>query len=250
MANKGVEIISSVTGDDGETRFERKVLLYESGESSYLATAWQFARTLSFRWTPGEFDFDFHLAPRRRLVIVLEGGLEARVSSGEVRVFRPGDIWEIRDTWGRGHCSKAHDGKPFRTAFVTLDDDVKLDRRMPLEGGSEMAVSYVNASCEHWDGRGSYIPYSHGGVEGLVTEEMSLSRFRFAQSLAAGATWSQFGGRQIEIILLGRFVREFEDGRTCHLSSGNMIVCDPARRSWKDIGCSDAPAFSLLGCFP
>lgn len=54
---------------------------------------------------PGCF-FDWHVAPREQYIIYLEGEVEVRASSGEIRVFKPGDILLAADLKGKGHTSK------------------------------------------------------------------------------------------------------------------------------------------------
>jgi hypothetical protein len=48
---------------------------------------------------------DWHPAPRRQLMFMLVGELEVRVSDGDVRRFKAGDIFLAEDTAGKGHVS-------------------------------------------------------------------------------------------------------------------------------------------------
>lgn len=68
---------------------------------------------------PG-YDYDWHPAPRRQYIAMLEGLVEIRVSDGEVRNFAPGDIVLVEDTWGKGHKSRSPDGAPRRSIFLPL----------------------------------------------------------------------------------------------------------------------------------
>jgi quercetin dioxygenase-like cupin family protein len=68
---------------------------------------------------PG-YDYDWHVAPRRQYIVMLEGSVEIRVSDGEARVFRPGDIVLVEDTEGKGHKSRSPDGKPRRSIFLPV----------------------------------------------------------------------------------------------------------------------------------
>lgn len=133
MADQGVAVSVTATEADGTTVFRDRVIPFSGGLDTMRLTDALPATSLSFRWTPGTFDFDFHPAPRRRLVLVLEGGLVITVGSGEQRTFRPGDVLEITDSWGQGHRSQALDARPFRSAFIALDDIVHLDQRSALE---------------------------------------------------------------------------------------------------------------------
>lgn len=110
------------TGEDGESHFEVvEVPLRDRGGAIGRISALQGASGIVFRETGGDYDFDFHNAPRRQYVINLDAAVEIEVGSGEKRVLRPGDILLAEDTAGRGHRSRAVDGRPRRSIFVTLD---------------------------------------------------------------------------------------------------------------------------------
>ena len=95
MADAGIAVSVTETLEDGRTVFRDPVLPFTGMLDAMRMTGTLPATSLSFRLTPGTFDFDFHLAPRRRLVLVLEGGLEIVVGAGERRVFRAGECPEF-----------------------------------------------------------------------------------------------------------------------------------------------------------
>ncbi|TYO96117.1 hypothetical protein EDC39_11564 [Geothermobacter ehrlichii] len=108
------------TGDDGESRFEDiEVELADAGPIGFLSPAVPVGR-LIFRLTDGDYDYDWHNAPERQYVIMLEGEVDIEAGSGEVRRFGPGDILLVEDVDGRGHRSRAVDGRPRRSLFITL----------------------------------------------------------------------------------------------------------------------------------
>lgn len=223
-----VAIAATVTDPDGETRFADEIVPYAGHSGPLRVTAPRPATSLSFRWTPGSFDFDFHLSPRRRLVLVLEGGLDITVNSGETRCFRPGDILDIRDTWGSGHCSRAADGRPFRSAFITLDDEVLLDRREPLTAAPDRQLDYVH-NREDTDGRSFHehrrMAYVYGGVEGLVTEELRLTGYQFVH--AAGDLdygWHPAPQRQAVLVLTGGLVTSYGRGPDAEVAPGGFLI--------------------------
>ena len=74
-----------------------------------------------FRETEGDYDYDFHNAPRRQYVINLDAAVEIEIGDGSKRVLGPGEILLAEDTTGRGHRSRAVDGKARRSIFITLD---------------------------------------------------------------------------------------------------------------------------------
>lgn len=50
---------------------------------------------------------DWHKAPRRMFLIVLQGASEVTASDGEVRRFGPGSMVLMDDTTGKGHITQA-----------------------------------------------------------------------------------------------------------------------------------------------
>jgi hypothetical protein len=226
-AHPGVKIISSVATPDGGSKFEESWIAFEPSSAPYAMTPSIPAKHLSFRWTPGDFDFDYHLAPRRRLVIVLEGGIEAKVSTGEVVVFKPGDVWELRDTSGVGHCSRAYRGKPFRTAFIALDENIRLDRRVALTGAIDAGMPCK--TMRRTDGAGwriedDSLEFKFGGVEGVVTDEIPIESFKFicAYGNCRGGV-AQIKPNEIEFTLSGRVLHECGQGRELELRTGEIL---------------------------
>lgn len=216
------------TAPDGSTHFVDEYLPYAASEGPLRATAPLPATSLSFRWTPGSFDFDFHPAPRRRLVLVTEGALEITVGSGETRVFRAGDVLSIRDTWGQGHRSRAVDGQPFRSAFIGLDEERLLDRREPASTGDAGGVDYLH-NQETADGRSYYerkrLAYVYGGLEGCETEELSLTAFQFVW--AAGDLdydWHPAPQRQAVLVLTGGLAMRYGDGSEASVPAGGFLI--------------------------
>lgn len=110
------------TGDDGESHFEDlDVDLKDLGKVGAMSSLWP-ASGVIFRETAGDYDLDWHTAPRRQLVVNLAGGqVEIEVGDGTKRRLGPGDILLAEDTTGRGHISRAVDGAPRSCLFITLD---------------------------------------------------------------------------------------------------------------------------------
>jgi hypothetical protein len=109
------------TDADGVSRFaDFDIPLSDRGDIGRLS-AWAAATGIIFRETPGDYAYDWHPAPRRQFVLILDGMVEIEVGDGSVRRFGAGDILLVEDLVGRGHKSRAVDGKPRRSVFVTLD---------------------------------------------------------------------------------------------------------------------------------
>lgn len=79
------------------------------------------ATGIIFRQTPGHYDLDWHPAPRRQYIINLDAGVEITASDGESRVIGAGEVILVEDTSGKGHLSKAVDGKLRHSIFIPVD---------------------------------------------------------------------------------------------------------------------------------
>src|SRR5207244_11262389 len=69
------------------------------------------ATGIIFREVPPTYDLDWHPAPRRQYIIILDAGVEITASDGEVRKIGAGEVFLVEDTTGKGHLSKAIDNK-------------------------------------------------------------------------------------------------------------------------------------------
>jgi quercetin dioxygenase-like cupin family protein len=116
-----VKITRVYTGDDGESHFEDVEIPLEDRGPVGRISELKRATGILFRENEGDYHLDFHRAPRRQFVINLDGSVELEVGDGTRRLLRPGDVLLAEDTTGRGHISRAVDGRPRRSIFVTLD---------------------------------------------------------------------------------------------------------------------------------
>ena len=74
-----------------------------------------------FRRNDPEYDYDWHVAPRRQFIVLLDGAIEIEVSDGERRTFRGGEVLLMEDVTGRGHRTRHVDPRERRSLFITLD---------------------------------------------------------------------------------------------------------------------------------
>lgn len=116
--------ITKIYSDDkGDSRFEDfHIELKDAGEIGKLSKQYP-VKEIIFRETGGNYDFDFHNAPQRQFIILLDGIIEIETSLGEKREFKSGEILLAEDTKGKGHRSKSIDGKLRKSIFITLGDD-------------------------------------------------------------------------------------------------------------------------------
>jgi len=79
------------------------------------------ASGIIFRENDANYDYDWHTAPARQYIIMLDGEIEIEVSSGHKRRFRGGDVLLVEDVSGRGHKTRVTNNQPRRSIFVTLE---------------------------------------------------------------------------------------------------------------------------------
>lgn len=107
---------------DGESHFDEvEIPLQDAGEIGRLSAAFP-ARSVIFRETGPDYAYDWHCAPQRQLIVLLDGTIEIEVSSGAKRRFSGGDLLLMEDTSGRGHRTRTVDGRRRRSLFIPLDE--------------------------------------------------------------------------------------------------------------------------------
>ena len=116
-----MQVVRIYTGDDGESHFEDVDVPLQSGGAGRISSLWPGSGVI-FREVDGDYDVDFHNAPRRQLVVNLTGSVEIEVGDGTVRRLGPGEILLAEDLTGRGHISRAVAGESRRCLFIPLDE--------------------------------------------------------------------------------------------------------------------------------
>lgn len=116
-----MKITRIYTGPDNRSHFEDIEIPLKDGGAVGRMSELQKATGVMFRETDGSYHFDWHNAPRRQYVVILDGEVEIEIGDGSKRIFRTGDILLAEDTTGQGHISRAVDGKPRKSLFITLD---------------------------------------------------------------------------------------------------------------------------------
>ena len=79
------------------------------------------ATGIIFRRTVGEYNLDWHPAPRRQYIVNLDAAVQITASDGEVRIIKAGEILLVEDTCGKGHLSAAVDGKERHSLFIPIE---------------------------------------------------------------------------------------------------------------------------------
>ncbi|EJF07917.1 MULTISPECIES: hypothetical protein [Pontibacter] len=110
--------------ENGDSRFEDITRpLFPEGEIGFLSES-EVAERVIFRKVVPTYDYDFHNAPDRQYIVLLDGGIEIETSLGEKRTFREGQVLLLEDTTGKGH--KTRNLKPVvrSSLFITLSQKV------------------------------------------------------------------------------------------------------------------------------
>lgn len=104
----------------GESHFEDiSIPLEDAGPIGFLSAA-QPVGTILFRKVIEQYDYDFHNAPARQYIALMDGEIEIETSSGEIRRFVPGDVLLVEDTTGKGHRSRNITEAIRSSLFITL----------------------------------------------------------------------------------------------------------------------------------
>lgn len=107
--------------ENGDSQFEDlKITLQESGTIGFLSEA-QKVGTVVFRKVAANYDYDFHTAPARQYIVLLDGSIEIETSLGEKRIFESGQVLLVEDVSGKGHKTKNLKPQIRSSLFITLD---------------------------------------------------------------------------------------------------------------------------------
>lgn len=116
-----MNVVRIYTGADGKSHFEDvTVELKDMGGMGRISDLWR-GKGVMFREVSGDYDLDFHTAPRRQFVVNLTGSVDIEIGDGTVRRMGPGSILLAEDTTGQGHKSRNVAGEPRSCLFIPLE---------------------------------------------------------------------------------------------------------------------------------
>lgn len=115
-----MKIIRIYNDEKGESHFEDfEIPLIDQGEIGFLSENFE-VKKLQFRTVSADYDYDFHHAPQKQYIVLLDGGVEIETSLGEPRQFQTGEILLVEDTTGKGHKTRNLEKKERTSLFIHL----------------------------------------------------------------------------------------------------------------------------------
>jgi len=105
---------------NGDTHFEDiEIRLTRAGNVGQLSDVLP-ATGIIFREVEPSYDWNFHPAPQKQYIILLDGEIEIETSLGEKRIFTAGEVLLVEDTTGKGHKTRNLRPEKRKSIFVTL----------------------------------------------------------------------------------------------------------------------------------
>ncbi|WP_042722227.1 hypothetical protein [Flavobacterium sp. B17] len=115
-----MKITKIFSDEKGESHFEDlEIPLIDQGEIGFLSENLE-VKKLQFRKVSADYDYDFHHAPQKQYIVLLDGGVEIETSLGEIRQFQNGEILLVEDTTGKGHKTKNLEKRERTSLFIHL----------------------------------------------------------------------------------------------------------------------------------
>ena len=115
-----IQITRIYSDNDGESHFEEmNIQLNDNGEIGFLSDKIP-VKEMIFRKVKPDYDYDFHNAPQKQYILLLDGEIEIETSLGEKRMFKGGDILLLEDTQGKGHKTRNIQNMERRSIFITI----------------------------------------------------------------------------------------------------------------------------------
>ncbi|MBD0288157.1 MAG: hypothetical protein ICV79_22430 [Flavisolibacter sp.] len=113
-------VVRIFSDSKGDSHFEDIVIpLAEAGSVGMLSESIP-VKGIIFREVEPTYDWDFHTAPQRQYIILLDGEIEIETSLGDKRIFKAGEILLVEDTEGKGHKTRNLQPIKRKSVFITL----------------------------------------------------------------------------------------------------------------------------------
>jgi hypothetical protein len=109
------------TDENGESHFRDIEVEWEEERNFSKYSRKMPATGIIFRETSGDYDLDWHPAPRRQYIVYLDAGAKLTASDGETRIIDAGEIILVEDIDGKGHLSQSVGGKLRHSLFIPIE---------------------------------------------------------------------------------------------------------------------------------
>lgn len=107
---------------NGNSHFEEITIpLEEAGSIGKLSAVYP-AKGVVFREVEPTYDWNFHTAPQKQYIILLDGEIEIETSLGDKRIFKAGEVLLVEDTTGKGHKTRNLQPIKRKSLFITLPE--------------------------------------------------------------------------------------------------------------------------------
>jgi hypothetical protein len=106
--------------NNGDSHFDDlEITLEEAGSVGRLSEVLP-ANGIVFREVEPSYDWDFHTAPSKQYIILLDGEIEIETSLGDKRIFKAGEVLLVEDMTGKGHKTRNLHPVKRRSIFITV----------------------------------------------------------------------------------------------------------------------------------
>ncbi len=115
-----MKITRIFSDENGDSHFENlEIPLIDQGNIGFLSKNID-VKKLQFRKVSADYDYDFHCAPQKQFIVLLDGGIEIETSLGEIRESQTGEILLVEDISGKGHKTKNLEKRERTSLFIHL----------------------------------------------------------------------------------------------------------------------------------
>ena len=109
------------TDKNGESHFRDIEIEWEDERNFSKYSKRMPATGIIFRETSGDYDLDWHPAPRRQYIVNLDAGAKLTASDGETRIIGAGEIILVEEIDGKGHLSQSVNGELRHSLFIPIE---------------------------------------------------------------------------------------------------------------------------------
>src|SRR3954447_22279808 len=104
----------------GDSHFEDIEIPLKEAESAGRLSEVLPANGVVFRVVDPSYDWNFHTAPQKQYIVLLDGVIEIETSLGDKRIFKAGEVLLVEDTTGKGHKTRNLQALKRKSIFITI----------------------------------------------------------------------------------------------------------------------------------